>query len=91
MLEHATILILYRNYRKSSETHCGQHNQKVAKQTDIQCVFQLLYEPVDRKKKYNDITEERILSSVFIPAIFVVIMGNIGVTWLIILGQGWWE
>jgi hypothetical protein len=75
MLQHAAILILYRNYRKSSETHCGQHNQKVATQTDIQCNFQLLHEPVDGKESYNDIIEENILSRmvfyVFIPAIFL--------------------
>jgi len=53
----------------------------VATQTGVQCVFQLLHEPVDRKEKYNDITEEHILSSVFIPVIFVVIMRNIGVTY----------
>jgi hypothetical protein len=58
-------------------------------------MFQLLHEPVQEKERYNDITEEnilcRILFYVFIPAIFVIIMINIGVTWLIILGQRGWE
>ena len=94
MLQHATIFLPYRNNRESSETHCSQYNQKVATQNDIQCAFQLLHEPVNEKERYNDVTEENILCRallyVFIPAIFVVIMGNIGVTWLIILGQGVW-
>jgi len=63
----------------------------VATQTDIHCIFQLLHEPVQGKERYNDVTEEnilcRILFYVFIPATFVVIMRNMGVTWLIILGQ----
>jgi hypothetical protein len=64
----------------------------MATHTGIQRIFQLLHEPVQGKERYNDITKEnilcRILFYVFIPAIFVVIMINIGVTWLIILGQG---
>ena len=95
MLQHATIFVQYRNHRKSSEAHCDQYNQKVTTQTDIQCIFQLLHEPVNEKEWYNDITEEnilcRVLFYVFIPAIFVVIVRNIGVTSLIILGQGGWE
>jgi hypothetical protein len=68
----------------------------VATQTDIHCIFQLLHEPVEqRKESYNDITKENILCRiffyVFIPAIFVVIVINMGVTWLIILGQIGWE
>jgi hypothetical protein len=51
----------------------------------------LPHEPVQGKERYNDVTEEnilcRILFYVFIPAIFVVIMRNMDVTWLIILGQ----
>jgi len=53
MLQHTTILILYRNYRKSSEAHCNQHNDKVATENDIQCVFQLLHEPVQDRQKYR--------------------------------------
>jgi hypothetical protein len=53
MLQHTVVLILYRNYRKSSEAHCDQHNQKVATQRDIQCVFQLLHEPVDERDRYS--------------------------------------
>jgi len=94
MLQHTRIFVLYRNYRKSSEAHCDQQNQKVATQTCIQRIFQLLHEPVQGKERYNDVTEEnilcRILFYIFIPAIFVVIMINIGVTWLIILEQGEW-
>jgi len=45
--KYAKIFMPYRNYRKSSEAHCGQHNQKVATERDIHCVFQLLNEPVD--------------------------------------------
>jgi len=67
----------------------------VATQTGIQCIFQLLHEPVNEKELYNDITEGnilcRVLFYVFVPAIFVVIMRNMGVTWLIVLGQGGWE
>jgi hypothetical protein len=90
MLQHATIFLPYRNNRESSETHCSQYNQKVATQNDIQCAFQLLHEPVN-EEWYNDIAEEnilyRVLLYVFIPAIFVVIMRNMGVTWLIALGK----
>ena len=48
---------VYRNYRKRSEAHCGQHNQKVAAQRDIQCVFQLVYEPVN-ENTYNGVMEK---------------------------------
>ena len=54
MLQHTTMLILYRNYRKSCEAHCGQHNDKVATENDIQCVFQLLHEPVHDREKYRE-------------------------------------
>jgi hypothetical protein len=54
MLQHTSILILYRNYRKSSEAHCGQHNDKVATENDIQWVFQLLHEPVRDREKYRE-------------------------------------
>jgi len=64
MLQHATILLLYRNYRKSSETHCGQHNQKVATKTHIQCVFQLLHVPANEEQRYKDLTGGNILYSV---------------------------
>jgi len=89
MLQYATIIVPYRNYRKRSEAHCDQHNQKVATQTDIHCIFQLLHEPVNEKELYNDITEGnilcRVLFYIYIPAVFVLIMRNIGVTWLIAL------
>ena len=90
MLQHATIFVQYRNHRKRSEAHCDQHNQKVATQTDIHCVFQLLHEPVNEKEWYNDNRREYFVQGVFyvfIPAIFVVIMRNIGVTSLIALGK----
>jgi hypothetical protein len=57
LLQLATILLLYHNCRKSRETHCGQCNQKVATQTDIQCVFHLLHEPV-KEDLCKDIAEE---------------------------------
>jgi hypothetical protein len=64
----------------------------VATQPDIQCFFHLLHEPVDEKERCNDNSEENILSRllpyVLFPTIFVLIMKNIGVTWLITLGQG---
>ena len=50
--------LLYRNYRKSSEAHCDQHNQEVATQRDIQCNFQLLYEPVNENTYFKDMEEE---------------------------------
>jgi hypothetical protein len=50
MLHYPKLLILYRNYRKSSEAYCGQWNQEVAAQRDIQCIFQLLHEPVDKER-----------------------------------------
>jgi hypothetical protein len=56
MLQHSTVHVLYRNYRKCSEAHCGQHNQKVATQRDVQCFFQLLNESVD-EKEYLSILE----------------------------------
>ena len=90
LLQHATVFLQYRNYRKRSEAHCDQHKKKVAAQTDIHCIFQLLHEPVNEKERYNDVTGENILCRVlyvFIPAIFVVIMRNMGVTWLIALGK----
>ena len=63
----------------------------MATQTDIQCFFQLLHEPVNEKETCEDVTEWNILCRmllyVFIPAISIVIMGNIGVTGLIILGK----
>jgi len=43
MLQNTTVLLLYRNYRKSREAHCGQPNQKLDTQRDIQCIFQLLH------------------------------------------------
>jgi len=43
---------LYRNYRKSSDAHCSQKNQKVAAHPDIQCFFQLLDKPVREKDMY---------------------------------------
>jgi hypothetical protein len=57
MLQHTTILILYRNYRKSSEAHCGQYDHKVATENDIQCVFQLLHEPVHDREKYREFND----------------------------------
>jgi len=63
----------------------------VATQTDIQCFFQLLHEPVNKKKTCKDVTEGnilcRVLLYVFIPATCIVIMGNIGVTGLMTLGK----
>jgi len=50
MEQLTTILILYRNYRKRSEAHFGKYNQKVAAQRDIQCIFQVLHEPVNQGK-----------------------------------------
>jgi len=49
MIQTPGFVILYRNYRKSSEAHSGQRNQKVATKTDIQCIFQLLHVPVSEK------------------------------------------
>jgi hypothetical protein len=49
MIKTPRFVVLYRNNRKSSEAHCGQYNQKVATQRDIQCIFQLLHEPVGQK------------------------------------------
>jgi hypothetical protein len=44
------LFMLYRNYRKGSEAHYGQINQKIATQTDIQCIFQLLHVPVNEER-----------------------------------------
>jgi hypothetical protein len=49
---------VYRNHRKRSEAHCDQHNQKVATQRDIQCIFQLLREPVNENNMYSEVMEE---------------------------------
>ena len=53
MLHHAPIFILYRDHRKSSEAHGGQQNYKVATQTGIQCIFQLMHEPVNEKHRWS--------------------------------------
>ena len=42
--------MLYRNYREGSEAHCGQQDQKVTAQTDIQCVFQMMHVPVNEER-----------------------------------------
>jgi len=57
MLQHVTNLIPYRNYRKSSEAHCYKCNQKVATETNIQCLFQLLHEPVNEKERFRDVID----------------------------------
>jgi hypothetical protein len=92
MLQHATIFVLYRNYWKSSEAHCGQHNQKVATQTDIQCFFQLPHEPVDERERCMIILKRIFCPgccrTLFLPAVVVLITRNIGVTWLTTMGQG---
>ena len=91
MLQYATILILYRNYRKSSEAHCGQHNQKVATQTEIQCIFQFLHEPVNEEQSYNDITRRNILYRVLpqvlmtVSCIPIIIRNNFRRTSLLML------
>jgi len=56
MLHQAKIFLPYRNYRKCSEAHCDQHNWKVTAQTDIQCIFHLLHEPVheERRKEFTE-------------------------------------
>jgi len=46
-------VVLYRNYRKSSEAHYSQCNHKVATERDIQCIFKLLHEPV--RQRYIEI------------------------------------
>ena len=61
MLQQTTVLILYRNDRKSSEAHCDEHNQQVTTQRDIKRVFQLLHEPVDWKDKYSTLKIMNIL------------------------------
>ena len=45
--------IPYRNCRENSEAFCGQYNQKVATQRDIQRIFQLLQRPVDWKDTFR--------------------------------------
>jgi hypothetical protein len=60
MLPVVTNLILYRNCRKSREAQCGQHNQKVSTQTDIQCFFQMLHVPVN-EERYTDISTGNVL------------------------------
>ena len=49
-------VILYRNYRKSSDAHCSQQIQKVAAQGHIQCIFQLLHVPV--RQRYIEFLED---------------------------------
>jgi hypothetical protein len=56
MIQTLGFIIQYRNYRKSSEAHCGQRNQKMATKTDIQCIFQLLHVPVSEMQRYIECT-----------------------------------
>jgi len=60
MLPVATNLILYHNYREGSEAHCGKQDQKMSTQTNIQCVFHMLHEPVN-EEVYTDITTGNVL------------------------------
>jgi len=73
MLQQATFHIIYRNSRKSSEAHSGQRNQKVATQSDIQCVFQLLHEPVKKKKRITILLKEILLQSTTLLPNFVTV------------------
>jgi len=71
MLQQATVHILYRNCRKSSEAHCYQWNQKVATQTDIQCAFQLLHKPIKKKKRMRILLKEILLQGTALLPNFV--------------------
>jgi hypothetical protein len=71
-------VLLYRNYRKSSETHGDQGNQEVATKTDIQYIFQLLHVPISEKQSYiANIGRQDVTRSVTILKILTLVLFSV--------------